>query len=115
MDPCAHGFISVLYKCFILSLENRKSKAPTVSVCISIFSDDWKWISAEIFDKVLRSLLLLGGAQSSGEEPSFALDIKKQTKAAMEVPQIFKWDLTAQRPYASLLREDLQRETVGGD
>lgn len=33
----------------------------------------------------------------------------------MEVLQILKWDLIVQRPYASLLTEDLQREAVGGD
>lgn len=31
-----------------------------------------------------------GGAQSSGEDPLFTMHTKKQTKAAMEVLQIFK-------------------------
>lgn len=91
-----------------------KQSSHSLSFCFHFLC----WLEVDLRGKLWQGSTLSaagGGAQSRGEDPWFTLDTKKQTKAAMEVLQIFKWDLTVQRPYASLLREDLQREAVGGD
>lgn len=109
VDPHEHGLISVLVKsCSSLRLENRVSKAPPASACMSIFSDNQKQIEVESLDKAPKSLLR---EVHRAEEPSFIQHTKKQTKAIMEVLQIFKWDLIVQRPYASLLREDTTKRS----
>lgn len=73
-----------------------------------IFSDHQKQIEVESLDKAPNSLLW---EVHRAEETLFILHTKKQTKAIMEVLQIFKWDLIVQRPYASLLTEDIAKRS----
>lgn len=85
------------------SLQHWGSKAPTARVPTAVFSEDWKQIHAEGSDQVPHSLLQVRVPRAELRTPSFTRDTKKQTKAAVEAPQVFQRDERYKGPMPACL------------